>query len=506
MKKITTHLLFIFLNLFFVKAQDVKLDWGNSQLKEGANLYSQFHIGTKDSSYYILNLDPLDPKLKCEAGIEKYNLANELLHDIRVNYSINKKRPNYEAVVLTESNIIIFASLSSKWSQYKKLYAISYTFDGKVEKDWTEVAEVTSKYSKHLAKFDIQLTADKKNILIEINEYYGEFDLKKFRFKAITTKLETLWDKNIETGFKSNNVSVHQSYIDNNANLIFVAKIVNKIGGKKNTPMHSYQIMQFDYKKDKIDIYKIKQENLVISNFAFTVNQDDKIILLGLYSNSFEYFIAGIFYERINRTTMESDSFYQTPFPKEVLKNYLSEESIEKGLEIPCSVKLKLIPKDNGGLFLLAESIKHQTKLNTDKTISDLYTFGNIMAINFKQNGTIGWVSTIVKNQISYFPVNYTTGYIYHVNADNIYFIFNSSEKPKDVGENTRFYFPNYLIKVSKLDVNGNLSEDKLYEFKDNKGNVAILVGPFSGQITKEKTKIFIVVRKNSRIGMVNFK
>lgn len=495
MKKISTYLLLSILTVFIAKAQDAKIDWGNSQYKDGTNEYRPYLIGTKENNYFFFSYNAKD-----EIVIEKYNFAHEMVDEIKVNYSINKKRPNNETTLITDSNIVFFAYIYSKWSQYKILYATSFTFDGKVEKDWTEVARIESKYSKHLGKFKVQLTPDKKNFLIEIDEPYEDFATKQFRFKVINTSLETIWEKKIELGQQSQNVSLCNYLIDNNANLVFTAKIKNEMRGRKNLPKFSYKLMQYDYKKDKLDQYNIKPESFIISDVALNINKDNKIILLGFYSKKDDFLMGGIFYDRINRTTMESENFYQTPFSETVLKQYLGDADILKGEEIPAFRRLKIVPKENGGLIFLSESVQYRQHVNSERQVVSKFEFGNIMAINIKPDETIEWVSTINKYQFAGHETSFYTSYTHHLNGDNIYFIFNANERK----EGSLLY--DQFLKVVKVDGTGQISEEKFYEKVNEKKGIAYLIIPCTGQISKEKTIIFLDKFRFFRIGTLILK
>lgn len=504
MKKIYSLILVCIAGLILAHAQEVKMDWGKSKFEDLKPLPIESVLGSNEQGYYMITTYLYSSFYRYNPRIEHFRFDHTKESSTEVDFTVNTFDLKNEGFILTESNILAFGSYYDKKENKNILYGCSYTFAGKIEKKWTKVDEIISDKNNNAGEFNIKISEDKKNVLLFHLEPYDRNENEKFSYKVITSEFELLWEKDLELPFKDKNFVVKEYRLDQDANVIMLARIDKDAKKIEGVPMYFYKILLYDYKKDKLEDHDITLDNLFISEITFRLAKDNSLVIGGFFSRKEGDFIFGTFYQRLNKKSFEVEKSGQKDFPKNFLNYYLSDKEIIKG-KFVYPYKLKdLFLKDDGGAILVAEQIY---VFHGGAGSTNYYHYNDILAVSINPDASIDWVKRIPKVQVS--NSRDFLGSSIGVFEDKMYFIFNDNRKNFNIKKKEgKIYLMqnigNAVVNLTTLDSRGNMNTEILFTDKTDAKNH--LRPYFSYQYDKDKMLIFTQTKNQYKMGTVIFK
>ena len=448
-------------------------------------------------------------------GIINLSLKKEELIIVRfdpktLNKTIEKKIDLPDATRnFNSEDVIDFNNQNYYWlhSDWDKSSGTEYLYYDKIDVNEGKISESNHKiiettkiagasavrgfYSfKTVDKYQYDYSADKTKLLITYRLHPEERNDKKnydkLGIQVFDNKMNKLWGDEFRMPYTEAIMDNEDFTVDSYGNAYLLAKVYDSDSRKekdKSTGMPAYHFEVFKFTKGnkKITIAPLKVDDGFIKETSLIENPQHQLIIACTYSKrSKGNGTDGIFLalmDQDGKVNKYKNGYFE--FPKEELEKFASARArrkMEKNEDYEATnLKVRDVLVDpDGSIFITCEEYYLEQRTYTDtrgsSTTYYTYYYNDILGSKIDPNGKFEWMRKIPKRQkgskgrgtMSFKLISDASGY---------YFLYLDNLKNLHIAEDEvpKYHVDGYggQVIVSKLDKNGNLSKDLLFDTRE---------------------------------------
>ncbi|MEI7978135.1 MAG: hypothetical protein WCI53_04760 [Bacteroidota bacterium] len=415
-------MLFIFYNQ--INAQTI--EFGQGVKIKNKNNYSLI-IGSNEVGSFVLRAK--DYNFKRDVLIEKYNskLALEISKEIPLSIPAN-----IEKTILIGQNIIVIVSAKNNATNKIDFLAL------KLDMNLNQTGNMAMLASIDESLINENSTTAFKNSIN--NKYFSLSILCKTGRKSSTTSLflygfneslTQIYGKVFEINELIEDIETTNCELDNEGNfftLLDFPKINKKKRKNENRKfvLYSYfnatsTMLEFDVAKPNIEIDDI---GFVINNLKKQVN------IIGFYAEENELNNIGYFFQTIDISSATNTKNILDTTSLKVLRNNIS---FSKNLDLNDIYIRKIIPRSDGGLFLVAEkyfltrqSYTYYVNGFPQTNTRTVYNYNDVLLLSLNADGLMENGDIVNKEQQTVSDGGFFSSITNFVSNDAIYTIYNA--------------------------------------------------------------------------------
>ena len=519
--KFTLSLILLFLSTFsFGQSYDV--EWGEMTSKQGRLIYllpnteNQFYAlrwvgGRIVGSYQVTKHENLKPTKK-----GKIKLVAE------------KSIANFESAMVVNGKFVVF--LSDRQEGTNNFFMQEYDDELKLKGESLRLASYELDKSRGKGWFNVKQSANKKffGVVWQIPGKKGERDI--YGFKVFNNQLEVVNEGEYPLPFNPKLSTIHAQHISNSGDYFMAVTEYSEGQNARFFKNHlNYKALHiFHINDDGLEDYTLDLGGKRVE--AMSMFSDDKNIftITGLYGQPKVAGVEGVFYQRINLTTMEKlDEGFKEFDPSFITEDWSerakkrAEKQRQRGKGEPQLYNYKMrditILKD-GSIVGTMEQFYVQVRSNTDTrtgTVSQsyYYYYNDIIAYKISPEGEFDWVTKIRKYQVSTNDEGPYSSYSSFIDKGKVYFVFNDHINNYDSDgkfiDADRLYTANYsrkrnVVALAEIDLETGESQQSTF-FDRAEINALAVPKLFSVSYQTKQMILYAIWGRKERIGLVRF-
>lgn len=538
--KLKLSILIYFVALQISFAQDIELKW-SAQLDAKKTGYPLGVVGKDGTGFYIT---------KTEGGdlyLEKFDLAMKLLWTKNLTVFVAKnKKTEYEDIIITESKIILFTSYFDSKAKTKKLFASYVSKDGILDPKLAEINSFSELKSDRSVAFDVELSKDKKTILVFTDFRERNEEKEKFHYKVIDENFLQMAQSFVELPYTGANVSIIDYLIDNasNIHLIYSVNLKKEQAGNKSNDDkidYNYYIMSYYPATKQYKEYDMRVGDYVISGMSLIIDDANRFMYVpGYYSDKSVNALKGTMISKIdllNKSVVYAKKKeFDATFLAEVYAKPVDDDDdkkksaqqinedkkdgkIAKGKEQLYNYDIRdLFVNDKDEVVLVSEQyyVRVVTTTTTSSTgtttttTTYYYYYMNVMAIKFNDQGERVWCLNIPKYQVTVNDGGYYSS-IGVFNHDNkVYLFYNDNPKNGTVMAKKQYSTKapsKSQLALITIDTDGNATKRVLMPAPEEGKGIATRP-KFCVQLNEKENEILILgyISKDYKLGKILIK
>lgn len=314
----------------------------------------------------------------------------------------------------------------------------------------------------------------------DIKKNSNSYTVRVYNTKDLSLVYTKKYQENIEKFYEPNDLS-----IDDTANVYALGKLFlegrsQKRGGKANYDFVLNKLTASTYKTTKVEF----SNSLHISSLIIT-NQENKIRLIGFYSEENVRGIKGALFFNVDSDNMAISQSKSFNLPESVYKDLYTETKADRKKDDELSnFYVDYVIKDNlGNTYILAEEF-FVTYVYVSNGMGGGYTqtvyhYNTVLVLKLNHNGDLEWGRSIFKRDT--FP-----SYNAFLKDGELHVILNSGKNLTDKEDGRVKVSKGWFESTSLYDIVYNSNGDVAYnKIQDNKNNTYYL--PFYGIFSDER-------------------
>lgn len=453
----------------------VNILWG-TETKESKKISLGDIVGYDESGTYIIKT-----KRRGMYGIKSdlifEHLDQKLIKTVssELDLDVDEKKKGYEYTFHSNNKLFLYSSYLDKKAKKNTFYYQELnkkTLQPSKKLNRLGQIDYAGKSNYNSGAFFLRRSRNEERILLYYSLPYAKGEKEKFAFTVFDKDMTQLWEKTVTLPYTDELFDVERYRVDDEGN-VYILGLIFKDKRKlrrKGEPNFKYIMISFKNNGDEMQSYPIELPGKFITDMQFAISDNGDIVCGGFYSDEGTFSIKGSYYLSIDGKSNEIKSKSINEFGIDFVTQNLRENKAKKAkkkAEKGKSIEMyeydldDIILKDDGGAILISEQffIRGVTRTYTDAngimttTTTYYYHYNDIIVININPKGEIEWTEKIPKMQVTTNDGGYFSSYALAVRNDKMYFIFN--DNPANL-----FYKPG----------------GKLYNFRNQKGSVAVLV------------------------------
>lgn len=467
----------------FTLAQKFELVWGKeTKLKNiGSTLWNVIFA---DENNYKVIFGPTfrnnNPKYQAT-----FLLSNSINHAEEFSFELPAKDKETEFNIrknfYIDGKLLSFVEAKDKKAKSLSLYCLTIDKSGKIidKKLMTEMpyqhsfngqiyksGEITIKYLK-----------ERKQFLVVNNLTLEEKEFDELNFKLYDEGLNLTMNKVIKLPYNNSKFNWIGYELDESNNIYIQGDLIVD----KNTVRKTLLTYKKDAQKPIETPVNFGRAN-GLSNIKFSLN-NGSLNFIGFYHGPKEG-LSGICVSKIDASTLKQTVEKLIPFSSDDILKLVSEKNLAKDGGLKPTFKInQVIEKDNGEIYVLAESYKSKTTHIDRGEYYTVITCGDIMVVKLSKTNEIDWVSKVSKEQTSDDINDVYLSYEMMMDEANMYLIYNdhiknSNEKNGEWGDKTielASYDSKIVITSATVNLsNGALTREVIYNPKEKDKNTFI--------------------------------
>ena len=377
--------------------------------------------------------------------VELYDRSLKKLRKKTLSLEYKSNLLQYEALKYLNGKLYLFTSFFN--SAKKKNYLFMEVYDGLSLKRLQRMEIVgefdsVNRYESGFISFEESF--DKSKFLVYCQLSSKRKDNEKVYCIVFDKGMDVLWENTLELPYLDNDLNVFEYRVSNTGGVYFLCRYFNKEGRRTG----NYLLASFNYGGVDLHEYKLSLEGRYISDLSFLVNNDNELVISGLYSNTNWNRAKGVVYFRIDPISKSVKFANTDELDPELIVDaidYSSGKRRERVLSSPDKLaKLELenfvirdlVPRSDGGLLMFTEKfyVREYNSMNSGfytgrpvggGAINYSYHYEEIIVYNISPKGEIQWSTMIPKTQASFNDRGYYLGYSYAITSKGINIIFN---------------------------------------------------------------------------------
>lgn len=398
-----------------------------------------------------------------------------LLNDAWVEHKGRRLTPMLEDVFFFRGRLLMLLSAYDKSTKTNVAYAGLFN-DFDQQYALIEVDNIPEVNSFRTGDFRFGTTSDKNRLVVWQNVPGSRNDQALYGVKMYDSLFTLSLSRGFLLPYKSYDVQVGDMLSDaegNLAMLISVTRPRKEVRGGE-LPLRYYLITY------QPALNEVKQQALTlpgknISDVRILIDQEDRIICTGFYTNPGNSGIAGSFYGTYRFSGLPVTPLGYYAFSNDILEQFLKEKSITRGDGLPGFSIDHVFLTSNGGLYTLSEQYFVQEVCNRDArgilACNYYYYYNSIIVNSIGTDGRFRWSRLIPKYQSSVNDNGWFSSYAVSCIHDTLRIIFN--ENPKNFNENdpekfrTMYKASKSVVALVTMDPQGNAEKKSLFSNKD---------------------------------------
>lgn len=325
--------------------------------------------------------------------------------------------------------------------------------------------------------FSYTQSQDSSKVLVYYYLPYVKGQPQKFGMHVYNDEFEEIWNKEIELPYDDELFDIVSYRVGNDGNVYVLGKVYEEKHRDKKRGEVNYKYHVFYYTKNENDTYDmpIESKSKFFNEISMSLNNNNQVICVGLYTTSLGGVSEGTFYMRIDSKTHKVVADTQKEFSELMDDNNNDSERKRKRKQDRVYRNYdfrQIIQKEDGGIIVVAEQyyVVVVTSTSTSSTGTSTkttyyYHYDNILVLNIDKNGKFIWQKIIPKNQVSANDGGYYSSYTLAVKEDKLYFLYNTP-----ITKFLIFSYPTNVLSLFVLDEDGELSDQSdIINKKDSK-------------------------------------
>jgi hypothetical protein len=444
LKPILTTLAFTLAVIAFSFAQNGKPQYlkvkASEEIKTGKKEHVSEIIGKDENGMYVM--------ATYGNQITMFYYLNDLTlkKKTTVELELNKKALVYRGVLQMGDEITLFSSFRDKKKKMTYLYSHILNKSTLLYGNPKKIAEESYEgYKKReSAEFSFTTSADSNYLMFVTDLPSGKEDVDRFGLIVYDKNMEEVWShKKIEMDETDIEFERYSAQVGVDGKVYLLAKIYDtSIKYKRGEVNYTFQMHVFDEESEGEEPFNVGLKDQFMSDVSFERLDNGDIHVIGFYSERsgtqngvFNLLVDGESNEVINEETTEFPTGFIVQHSSEKAKKKAKKKEA-KGKEIAFySFEIDdVIEHKNGSLTMVGEQFRFYVTCSTDANgnqhCTNHYVYGNIIVVNFNENGEVEWMELIPKYQHTTNDHGYYSGYALVTLPDgSLNFIFNDNPK-----------------------------------------------------------------------------
>jgi len=532
--KIFAFAFFIFIALS-ISAQKIDIAWGNVAKANGP-LEAYFVAGHDATGSYIVNRRYFNGG---KIFLNKFDLNNNIIYTKELKMPLfEKKDVDFVKLCYFNGKLVLLSTKFNKSSGKSYAYLSTVGLDGEVNKDIKKADSVNAEYKWNPGEFNCSVTDDGSKFVLFHNEPYraesislaGMYDRRgneRFTIRIFDKNLNSIWKKNIMLPIDDVTIPHNakdfdiKKYFGSRGDLMYIlgGKEESNAGEDYNKKVYIYYLFKYDLSKNEELEYVLDVGNKYVSNVAMQLDNENRLVCVGFYSNTSAFIIAGIFCERLDGTTMETvskafrifnDATIEMMKPLRTKNLTLQAGKSQSGISLMEYKIHEIVEREDGSYIMTSEQyeadITNQAANSQYKTYD--YTYSNIFVARIKPTGEVDWTTIIPKYQVSANEGGLNSSFAACVGKEKVYLIYNDAKE--NVGQKYAGKIQEINTTDKKVPVVAMIDAEGIYyekkELQINKKNNEMSIRPkISYKTGSNKLEIIAVDGNKFILGTVVF-
>jgi hypothetical protein len=402
-------------------------------------IQASLYLGRKDPKPWWIEYSPKDkgmvtvgPMSKASSryiGLYKYDEQFNRQWYKQVFEQNGKMRVDHVAVL--GDNIVVFVEEELTKEDQLVLWAYQFDLKGNPLANRKEVNR-GSRQKKERMELNYSLSLNKKRLLC-FQKLGKKGEKEKLKFFVFDEKFKAPSEGGMELPWASEKFVIKSVKVDHQGN-VFVLGRAEEADSDGGTPFRHYIYLYSFSDKSAVEI-PLDFQNHIVTDLSFRVDKEGNILIGGYFSKSAPGSVGGVFYQKIDGSTLKVSVESYEKFPETFLSRYLSQKQLEKGKELNDFYLDKIIPRSDGGVLLIGEQY-----YLTSNSFRDVYGFwytqtfhhyDDVIVTSVSGSGKVEWNSVLYKRQLSESPAQLS--YFDVVTGENLFFFYEYREKESGV-------------------------------------------------------------------------
>ncbi|MEO8733025.1 MAG: hypothetical protein ABI373_01705, partial [Flavobacteriales bacterium] len=396
------------------KTDKADVSWGPDQdmKKDGAFNYVIDDDG--DAVYQLMSR-------KRDLFIQRMDLSLHVEYQKQLDLLLDKKKLSLEKILVTQGNVVVFASFYDKKLDENQLYTETYDQkDFAPVKRLTKIARIPAEKASKSGSFDVEISPDKSKVLVYIAKPNEKDEDRKFELQVFDNDMQQLWSKEITMPYPSDEFSMDQVEVDNDGSVVGLGKkYAEKQEAKElkraGQATYEHHLLVLTKDDDAPQDFPITVQGKFFQDMTLKMGTTGNIICGGLFSNKGTWSIRGTFFLSLDRQTKKIVHESYKDFSDNFITQYMTDKEAKKAskkadkkgedLELPDYDLHEIILKKDGGAVMVAEQYSTYVTCYTDSKGNSRcvtnYVYNDIIVVNIDAEGNIEWASKVPKRQLS---------------------------------------------------------------------------------------------------------
>ncbi len=329
---------------------------------------------------------------------------------------------------ISDSLYIFYASINKEKSA-NELFAVKVDLvkGGLSNSSPKKVDEIQFDKKRNRGIFYIQKSKDGNLFSTMYKQSTPENDKLSIFVKVYSKDFERVWSNQYPTEYFDGILLLNDFEVGNDSCVYILTSLDLE---KKTLRDRKYSLTIATPKTNQLENIPISADRYFINDLRMELDEiNQKIALVGLYSEINSTSSAGIFFANFNKEEKRIQKFTES-FKAKFLNEFLGERTVNRGTELINYFIDRIVLRTDGGVILIAESnyITESTNYNSYYqlyTTSYTYHYDNILVFSINPDGKIDWEQIIRKNQVSEDDGAFYSSYILSIDADKVNFVYN---------------------------------------------------------------------------------
>lgn len=403
---------------------------------------------------------------------------------------------NFLQMKVINNRIIVFLSKYDKSNNLNLIYGTTISKEGKFENEPLMIAQFEGKNSRHQYLYDVGLSTDSTQFLIEVTPPVSEKEqMAKRQFIVVDLGFNEVNNEKVDFPYKEDDFSVDQKLLDSKGNIHMICSVkINKkrgsifSGSSYDKEIHLFTLYKGENEIHEYPIGSLSNDGEFVNQIELKTDKLGRIQCTGFYSDVIGNSASGVFVLTINTNNKELSDVRTQSFSNEFINKFLSRKEKKKKERKKKKDKVDnpymrlhdflirdIVMKDGGGFYLVTEYYRYYITSRTDQngstTTTNHYLFNDLIVINVLEDNSVEWYKKVSKLQHSTNDFGRYSGFVSGLSNDgSLNIIFND---PK-VNANTvlpekpvNLRLKKSLVVIVKFDEDGVATKKPVYGSKD---------------------------------------
>jgi len=444
----------------------------------------------------------------------------------RIKLVAEKSMANFEGAKVIGNKFVVF--LSDRQVGFNHFYMQEYDEELKPIGEAVKIASYSVDRTRKKGWFNIKQSSNQKffGVVWEVPGRKGERDL--YGFKVYNEQLEIINEGEYPLPFDPKLSTIHSHHISNKGDYFMAVTEYEEGNNARLFKNHlTYKSLHiFHINDDGLDDYQLDLGGKRVEAMSMFSDDNDLFTVTGIYGDQRVAGVKGVFFQRINLTTLEKqeEGFkeFEASFITEDWSDRdkrRSERQMDRGRSAPQLYNYKMrdatILKD-GSIIGTMEQFYVQVSSNTDTrngTVSQsyYYYYNDIIAFKIDSEGEFAWVTKVRKYQVSTNDEGPFSSYASFIDKGKVHFIFNDHIRNYDASgqfiDSDRLYTANYsrrknVVALAEIDL--ETGERKQATFFDREEIDAVAVPKlFEINYTTGEMLLYAIWGRKEKVGVL---